>query len=108
MDFPGLLKKKTWGFQGQLQKKKFPGVFTKNSCGIGARRSSEKCLVWIIQPSTPKIFFKFPRIFGATERNFLKFQSQIYSMTVFKNALQTYVSVEYKVSLGMMNKMRNL
>ena len=29
-------------------------------------------------------------------------------MTVFKNALQTYVLEEYKVSFGMINKMRNL
>ena len=37
MDFPEVLKDKAWEFQGQLKKKKFPGVFTKNSCGIGAR-----------------------------------------------------------------------
>ena len=48
----------------------------------------------------------FPEFSGGGA-NFFKFQSQIYLMTVFKNALATYVLEEYNVSLGMTNKKRN-
>ena len=42
-------------------------------------------------PPTPKILFKFSKIFGVEELAFLKFQSQIYTKKVLKNALVTYV-----------------
>ena len=39
----------------------------------------------------PKIFFKFSGVFWGEGADFFKFKSRIYSITVFKNALATYV-----------------
>ena len=52
-------------------------------------------------------FSNFSNFWGAGA-DFFKFQTQIYSMTVFKNALATYFLEGYDVSLGMMNRIKNL
>ena len=53
-----------------------------------------------------RYFSNFADFWVGREADYFKFQSQVYSMKVFKNVLATYVF--YDAVLGMMNKMRNL
>ena len=119
----------TWNFQGYWRTWKFQGSIKKEVEFLQQQECSQKLhvkwlggnqknvwlfgLVCIIHLPAPKIFFKFPEIFGAEERTYLSYQSQICTMWQFFkmhlwHRVNMFLESIYNVSLGIMNKIKNL